>query len=99
MSCEFKAGGISAKKLHCLTSDKNLKLFVPKFTTSSNLTQGEIEISSNFFVRGMYLEYENITFYPNYFDMEPGKKYTVRVSSTDIKTKNIKTTSLNSINK
>lgn len=98
MSCEF-AGKYSANTLFYFTSEKNLKLSIPKLSVSVDPASGALKLKSNCLVKNLFAEYNDFDFYPNYFDLEPNKEVMIKSTATGTNTGKVKFTSLNTINR
>ncbi|MBK7666531.1 MAG: hypothetical protein IPJ32_03790 [Sphingobacteriaceae bacterium] len=100
LSCKLKSNDekINAENLFYFTSPKNLKLTTPKINLNYFSDQGILKIQSDVLVKNFYMYTEKTEYENNYFDLEPGREYQIKLKGKVTKAEEIKFMSLNDIN-
>ncbi len=99
LSCEFKTKdeSVQVKKLYYFTSPKNLKLLAPKLEFVYEPKDVIITVKSNTLIKNIYISDENATD-DNYFDLEPGVEYKIKLKKPIRTIEELKFISLYDIN-
>ncbi len=100
LSCSLKSNDekIKIENLFYFTSPKNLKLTTPKINLNYFSDQGILKIQSDVLVKNFYMYTEKTDYENNYFDLEPGREYQIKLKGKVTQVEEIKFMSLNDIN-
>ncbi len=100
LNCTLKSNDekINAENLFYFTSPKYLKLTTPKINLNYFSDQGILKIQSDVLVKNFYMNTEKTDYENNYFDLEPGREYQIKLKGKVTKAEEIKFMSLNDIN-
>lgn len=100
LSCTLKSNDekINAENLFYFTSPKNLKLTTPNISLNYSQPQGILVIKSDVLVKNFYMYTEKTDYENNYFDLEPGREYQIKLKGKLTRVEEIKFMSLNDIN-
>jgi beta-mannosidase len=100
LSCTLQSNDekVNAMNLFYFTSPKNLKLSKPNINLNYSQPEGILTIKSDVLVKNLYMYTEKTDYENNYFDLEPGREYQIKLKGKVTRIEEIKFMSLNDIN-